>query len=261
EDGEGRGYVAAKQVDLSAWSPLLHAAGVTVADGSGRIEAWAQLRGHRVAAVTADAQLQGLWLQGASLAEGETPPRINVGNAQVRARWQAIDGGWRLDAPRLRIGDGDNAQSLDGLVVAAGRRQALLAQRIDAGPLLALAALSDRIAPGTRRWLLDTRPDAVLHDVTVAGVRGGALIAHARIEGLGFAAHGDAPGISGLSGVLDGDAEGLSFEFDPQATLRFDWLSGFGTPHDVQLAGRVAGWREGAGWRIATPALRIDGIG
>src|SRR3546814_1519946 len=111
---------------------------------------------------------------------------------------------------------------------------------------------SDRITPGARRWLLDARPDAVLHDVTVAGVRGGALTAHARIEGLGFAVQGDAPGISGLSGVLDGDAEGLSFKFDPQATLRFDWPSGFGTPHDVHLTGRAAGWREDAGWRIAT---------
>src|SRR3546814_14013475 len=45
------------------------------------------------------------------------------------------------------------------------------------------------------------------------------------------------------------------------ATLRFDWPSGFGTPHDVHLTGRVAGWREDAGWRIATPALRIDGTG
>src|SRR3546814_944931 len=73
---------------------------------------------------------------------------------------------------------------------------------------------------------------------------------------MGFAAQGDAPGISGLSGVLDGDAEGLSFKFDPQATLRFDWPSGFGTPHDAHLTGRVAGWREDAGWRNATPALR-----
>src|SRR3546814_21014763 len=79
EDGNGRGYFAANQVDLSAWSPLLHAAGVTVADGSGRIEAWTQLRGHRVAAVTADVQLQDLWLQGAPLAKGETTPRIDVG--------------------------------------------------------------------------------------------------------------------------------------------------------------------------------------
>src|SRR3546814_1265768 len=73
--------------------------------------------------------------------------------------------------------------------------------------------------------------DLVLHDVAAAGVRGGALTAHARIEGLGFAAQGDAPGISGLSGVLDGDAEGLSFKFDPQATLRFDWPSEIGRAH------------------------------
>src|SRR3546814_19283972 len=63
------------------------------------------------------------------------------------------------------------------------------------------------------------------------------------------------------SGVLDGYAEGLSFKFDPQATLRFDWPSGFGTPHDVHLTGRVAGWREDAGGRIAPQALRIDGTG
>src|SRR3546814_8240646 len=69
---------------------------------------------------------------------------------------------------------------------------------------------SDRITPGARRWLLDARPDAVLHDVTVAGVRGGALTAHARIEGLGFAVQGDAPGISGLSGVLDRSEEHTS---------------------------------------------------
>src|SRR3546814_19601615 len=63
EAGNGRGSFAANQVDLSAWSPLLHAAGVTVADGTGRIEAWTPLRGHRVAAGTADAQLPELWLR------------------------------------------------------------------------------------------------------------------------------------------------------------------------------------------------------
>src|SRR3546814_18886690 len=40
EDGNGRGYFAANQVDLAARSPLLPAAGVTVAAGSGRSEAW-----------------------------------------------------------------------------------------------------------------------------------------------------------------------------------------------------------------------------
>ena len=256
--GNGRAYVAARQVALAEWSPLLHAAGVTVADGGGRIEAWTTLRDHRVAGMIVDADLQALQLQGAAL-DGADAPRVAFGKVQLRGRWQAIDGGWRADAPLLRIGDGGDAQVLDGLVVAGGRRQALLAERIDAGPLLALVALSDRVAPGLRHWLLDAKPDVTLREVELAGARGGPLRAHARVEDLGFAAHGDAPGIGGLAGTLDGDADGLVFEFDPQATLRFDWPSGFGPPHDVQLRGRVAGWREGAGWRVETPALRVDG--
>ena len=259
DDGNGRGYVAAKQARLSAWSPLLHAVGVTVADGSGRIEAWTTLRGHRIAVATVDADLRALQLRGARLAPSDAAPQVAFGSVQLRGRWQTVEDGWRFDAARLRVGDGRDAQVLDGLVAAGGRRQALLASRIDAGPLLALVALSDRVAPGVRQWLLDGKPDAVLHDVALAGVRGGALSAHARIEGLRFATHGHAPGISGLGGTLDGDADGLVFDFDPKAALRFDWPSGFGPPHDVHLRGRVAGWRDGGGWRVETPALRIDG--
>src|SRR5690606_22873142 len=202
--------------------------------------------------------LQALQLQGATL-DAAKAPRAVFGKVRLRGRWRAIDGGWRADAPLLRIGGDADAQVLDGLVVAGGDRQALLAARIDAGPLLALLALSDRVVPELRHWLLEGRPDAVLHDVELAGARGGPLRAHARVEGLQFDAHGDAPGISGLAGTLDGDAGGLVFAFDPQATLRFDWPTGFGPPHDVKLRGRVACWREGAGWRVETPALRIDG--
>src|SRR3546814_15225040 len=96
EDGNGRGYFIANQVDLSAWSPLLHAAGVTVADGSGRSEAWTQLRGHRVAAVTADAQLQAMWPQGAPLPKGEPAPGIGFGGLHLPAASQQTDGGGRL---------------------------------------------------------------------------------------------------------------------------------------------------------------------
>ena len=261
--GDGRGYVSARKVDLDAWSPLLHVAGVAVDGGNGNVQAWAQLHDHRIQSLTVDAALQRVHLRGAALADaraGESP-QIGFDDLRLRARWQAEAGGWRLDAPRLRIGHNGQAQVLDGLLVAGGQRYALVAKRIDAGPLFAVAALSDRLLPGLRRWLVDSTPDAVLHDVQVAGRRGGTLQAHARIEDLRFASHGDAPGISGLSGTLDGDADGIAFDFDPKATFRFDWPRGFGPVHAVQLRGRVAGWREGAGWQVATPALRVDGIG
>src|SRR3546814_15711722 len=83
EDGNGRGYFAANKDDLSAWSTLLHAAGVTVADGSGRIEAWPQLRGPRVAALTADVHLPEQCVQAATSASGEKPPARQRGRLSL----------------------------------------------------------------------------------------------------------------------------------------------------------------------------------
>ncbi|HEY0503513.1 MAG TPA: YhdP family protein [Lysobacter sp.] len=186
---------------------------------------------------------------------------MSFARVEALARWRVIDGGWRADAKRLRIDSVGKPQTLDGLAVAGGQRYALLADRIDAGPLLAAAALSDRLAPGLRVWLQNTRPQVALADVEVAGVRGGALRAHARIDAFGFDAVGNAPGLSGLAGTFDGDADGFTMQMDPDSPMRFDWPRGFGVAHTVSLQGSVGGWREGNGWRIGTPALRVKGDG
>lgn len=256
--GDGRAYAAAEQADLAVWSPLLHIAGVSAEDGRGRAEVWAQLHAHRIAMVTIDAALDAITLRGAALANG-TIPRSRFDHLQARARWRLMRDGWRLDAPLLRIGSGPQAQTLDGLVVAGGTRYALLAQRIDAGPLLAIAALSDAMAPALRQWIVTTKPQAAGSDIEVMGARNGRLHASGRIDGLGFAAVGDAPGISGLGGELHGDSDGFTFAFDPKAPFRFDWPHGFAVVHPASLAGSVSGWREGSGWRIGTSALRARG--
>jgi uncharacterized protein (TIGR02099 family) len=260
--GNGRAWFAAKNADLSAWSPLLHAGGVTVSAGQGRAQAWAELHAHRVASVTVDAALDNLQLRGAPVPRAQlaSQPSSSVfGTLQARARWKALDGGWRVDASRLRIVNGKRTQALDGLVVAGGRRYGLLAREIDAGPLFATFALSDRIAPGLRAWLLATRPQATLRDVVVAGARGAAMHASGRVDGLAFAAVGNAPGLSGLSGTLEGDDRGVRFEFDPDRPLRFDWPAGFGVPHVFALHGQAAAWREDDGWHVSTSSLRLQG--
>ncbi|MGH8076571.1 MAG: YhdP family protein, partial [Lysobacter sp.] len=89
--------------------------------------------------------------------------------------------------------------------------------------------------------------------------RGGALHARARIDDFGFQPVGNAPGVHGLAGDVDGDADGFVMKLDPAAAMQFDWPRGFGVTHTVKLEGSVSGWREGAGWRIGTTALRIDG--
>lgn len=260
--GDGRAYAGAKTADLAAWAPLLRLAGVQVEAGRGRAEAWAELRRHRVAALTLHTALDGVALRGAKSQDARglvSVPRQRFEQVVARARWRTTADGWRFDAPVLRVGVGPAMQSLDGLALAGGRRYALAAQRIDAGPLLALAALSDRMAPGVRRWLLEARPSAVLQQVDVAGVRGGALRVQARIAGLAFAPVGNAPGLSGIGGRLRGDGDGFSLELDPAAAMRFDWPRGFSVAHEVTLHGTVGGWREGSGWRVGTDALRLRG--
>ena len=256
--GDGQAYAAAKRVDLAAWSPLLHVAGVTADGGGGDAQVWARLQAHRIAMVTIDATLDAVTLRGAALTDGAIP-RSRFEQLQARARWRLIHDGWRLDAQRLRIGKGQQAQVLDGLVVAGGARHALLAERIDAGPLLAVAALSDAMAPALRHWIVATRPRAIGSHIEVTGTRNGRLQARGRIDALGFDAVGNAPGISGLAGDLQGDSEAFTFAFDPGAPFRFDWPRGFGVVHPASLAGNVSGWREGAGWRIGTSKLRVRG--
>ncbi len=254
--GEGRGHLLARDADLAAWSPLLHFAGAAVDAGTGRAEAWIRLHAHRVSEVQVEGAFEGVGLRGAPFADGKSA-RVQLRSLGLRARWRAVAGGWRLDAPRLRIDDGA-ARVLDGLSLGGGQRTGLRARRLDIGPLLQLAALGDRMPAGLRRWLVDAAPRGTATDLVVAA-SGGALRVSARIDGVGFAPAGHAPGFTGLGGELRGDEAGFALRLDPRAPFRFDWPVGFGVPHPARLDGVVAGWREGNGWRVGTGALRVRG--
>ncbi|GAB3514437.1 YhdP family protein [Pseudoxanthomonas daejeonensis] len=258
DNGSGRTYFDLDTEALGAWAPLLHHGGIAPADGRGRVEAWAEMRGHRVVLATTRFQLRHVLFSGAPLADGQLP-QVRLDEVRGRARWRVTADGWRLDAPSLRVVDHRGAQTLDGLVLAGGKRFALLAEQVDATPLLAIAALGDGLSPSLRAWLVRAAPQAQLSALQVAGVRGGPLQAQGRIERLAFAAVGDSPGIDGLAGRFDGDGQGWELALDPRSALRFDWPSGFGVVHELQLDGRLLAWREGDGWEVATPALHLDG--
>lgn len=259
--GDGRAYAVAAKANVAAWSTLTRMAGVIAESGRGRAEAWADLRGHRVSQVTTVVALEGVGLRGRADGSSSAPasaiPRVRFERVEARARWRLVDGGWRFDAPRLRIGSGAQLQTLDGLMIAGGERYALHADRIDAGPLFAVAALSDRMSPGLRQWVKTAQPRASLQNIDVAGKRGGPMRAKARIASLGFAAVGNSPGVQGLAGDLEGDGDGFMLRLDPRSAMTFNWPRGFGVAHTVHLTGLVSGWRDGNGWRIGTPALRV----
>ncbi|MGI8561756.1 MAG: YhdP family protein [Luteimonas sp.] len=265
--GDGKAYLALRQADLAAWAPLLQAAGIGVEAGMGRAALWAELRAHRIAVVTLDADLRALRLRGApfpgSGVAGQVAPRLGLHGVQVRARWQTVEGGWRLDTPVLRMQREVDAPvaRLDGVVIAGGARRVLLADAMDAAPLLALAALSDRMPAGSRRWLQSARPGMTLQNVTVVGRGDGPLHVSARIDDLHFDSGGGMPGVSGIGGVLHGDGDGVVFEFDSGNKSRLDWPRRLSAPHEIVLRGRLVGWRNGEGWSVQAPSLRIDGDG
>ncbi|KQQ74649.1 hypothetical protein ASF73_09650 [Xanthomonas sp. Leaf131] len=259
DSGDGSAYAQADPADLAAWASLLQFGGMRVDGGGGRLQAWAQLRARRIASVSVDADLQQVQLSGTAL-PGDTARRtLAWERLQARARWQSIDGGWRVDAPLLRLGQAAKLQQLDGLSIAGGRRYAVVGKHVDVSGLIAAAALSDQLSPNLRRWLSLSKPQLRVADLQVAGEQGGALRAQGRIDELAFSPVGNAPGISGLRGQIDGDAQAIELDAAPDATVRFDWPTGFGVVHEIQLAGKIVGWREGAGWQVATPALRVQG--
>ena len=258
--GDGRLYAGMDDGDLDAWAPLLRMAGMAVDDGHGRAEVWAGLRDARIDSVVARLDLDGVGLRGAAGADG-VPLRVAFDEVAGGFDWLRTDDGWRLDVPRLRVATDEREWRSDGVAVQAGGHYALVAERIEAAPLLQLLALSDRLGPGTRDWLARADANAVLVDVAMAGADGVAPEGRARVESVRFAPVGDRPGLDGLAGELLADGGGLVFEFDPQASSRFDWPSGFGVVHEVALRGEVSAWRQDGGWQVQAPALRVDGDG
>lgn len=259
QQGDGQAWLAAAPADLSAWSSLLRFAGVSVAQGAGAARGWLQVHDNKVVSVTVDADLDGLVLAGAPFAEGAKAPSIRLQQVRALARWQQIAGGWRLDAPQLRIASEGRMQSLDGLLLVGGDDFALQGKQIDVTPLLRVAALGDQLSPQLRQWLYRARPVLRFSDVSIAGHRGGALRGHGELDEMAFAAIAGSPGLSGLRGHFEGDGQAVALTLLPGHTVKFDWPTGFGVLHELKLGGQLVGWREGAGWQIATPALRVQG--
>lgn len=256
--GNGRAYAGAARVELADWSALLQAGGVRVASGHGGARAWADLRGNRITRLVAQGGLDRVALDGARL-DGRTP-RLVFDRLDVLGGWQAGRDGWRATLPRLRLEQGDSKQALDGLALSGGGRFSLDARDVDIAPLLQAAALTDRLPAGTRRWIRNARPSGLVQALQLRQARGGAVI-DARLASVGFARVGSAPGLQGLAGRIRGGADGVEFDFDAHRPVRFSWPQAFGPDHVVRLDGRAVAWPEGAGWQVATPALRIGGDG
>lgn len=253
--GDGRVYAGSRQADLAELAGVLAWGGIAPQAGHGRAQAWATLKGLRVVAIRAVADLDGVVLRGSAPVPGQPVPVQALGPVALDAAWAGTIDAWQARAPRLRIGQ----QQLDGLALAGGHGLALRAAHVDIQPLLQLAALGDALPPGLRHWLRTARPAGALDEVEFAADGQGRLRARLRASGLRFEPVGNAPGLRGVGGWLLADQDGLRLRFDPGAQVVFDWPAGFGVPHAFTLDGEAVAWRDGDGWDVQTPGLAISG--
>ncbi|WP_127564445.1 YhdP family protein [Stenotrophomonas indicatrix] len=257
--GDGEAWVGADPVDFRAWAPLLAAGGMRLREGKGELNLWLTLRDFTPVALTTDSDLRDLRVEGAPM-PGVARPEMQLQRLQARLRWQRTEEGWALQVPRLRLQADGSQQQLDGLQLRVGKQMQVQAAAAQAGTALRALALSDRLDAGLRHWLYLAKPQLDVAQLQLRGQQGGPLWVQGELQSLAFASVGNSPGLRGLGGRFEGDANGFSLQLQPQRQLQFDWPTGFGVRHDLHLAGQIVGWRdEAGGWRIGTPAMRVEG--
>lgn len=261
--GDGRVHLSGSELDFGDWAPLLRWAGVRVGEGRGRIALWLALGDYRVQSIQAEAEVTAVRF------EGERPiplegaqqvalaPAVEVDRLRLGLRWWAGEGGWHLHAPLLRLQTGARDQVLDGFYLRGGGEVALVADQLQAGPLLALLALSDRLPDPLRRWLHLAAPELDVADLAVHR-RGDMLRGRATVSGLAVAPVDEIPGIAGLAGNLVLDQDGLRWILE-ESPVRLDWPPNLVAALDLRLRGELQAWRGETGWSVGTEGLRVQG--
>ena len=261
ERGDGRVYAGSRRIDLAGWSSLLRWQGAALVSGHGRAQSWLEMKEHRVVGVTNVSDLSDVALQAVSPA-ASAAKEVRFDRLRQRSRYVRAGDGWLLQVPELAWVQEGRETRMDGIALRReGERWAARAEHVALGPLLQIADLSDQLPTGVRHWLGRANPVGELEALVVRGTGKQVLSLEANAKALGFRSVGNAPGLEGLAGRLQGDGDALSMQLDPKARMIFDWPRGFGVPHPVTADGTVSMWREGEGVRVGTGDLHIQGGG
>lgn len=262
--GDGLLWVGADALQLAQWHEAFAALGAVPEQGTARVDVWASLRDRRVRELTARADLGQVRLRSSRplrLADGSSrPARVDFDRLQALGRWRVTRNGWQLSAPRLNVTKAGRTAQLDGLLLDVGERFLLTGPQLDLSPLASVLSLSDRVPARVRVFLEQAQPQAVLREVHIEGRRDGPLRGSLLLQQLQLHPFATRPGLSGLSGRLRFDERGGVLELGA-TPVRVDWPVGLRQPMPLQLAGKIAAWKQGAGWSFGSDALQLRGDG
>ncbi len=259
---DGSLWVGGKKLAMPVWSPLLKATGVTLRDGEGEANVWANLKAQRVTSLQTQADLKNVEIVSSKLLRLDTAkaisPDAKFDRVELNSKWFEQKGGWQFTAPLLRFHRDKKIAALDGLVIAGGERIILRAPQIDLQPAFTLLSLTDQLPENFRQWLVQASPTAQLSEVNLQGSRDGPWKGSVIVRDLNIEPAGTRPGLHGLQGRLQMDGDGGVFEVQP-GLVTLVWPVGFRQNIDFNLNGNLAFWRDGDVWTLGSSALHIRG--
>jgi uncharacterized protein (TIGR02099 family) len=258
-------WIGGDDIDLAPWSGLLGFAGAQIEQGRGRIQAWSTLQDRRVVSVQVEAALHDIDVSSrtAIAREGGTSllPHVDLASLWLSARMRKLPDGWECVAPRLRLRSKEGVEDiLDGIQLHDAQGIVLAAPSVDAGILMSIAMLSDRVPAGLREWITQAAPQIRLGALRVDLAPDGSLRGQARLDDASWLPVGDTPAIQGASGSLlfDHDAIALTFDKpDPEKhPFKLLWPPAFGAPVPLEIEGDLTAWRDGSEWTLESSDLR-----
>lgn len=244
----GRLYVQLDSADLAGWGTWLDIP-VELTRGAGAVRAWLTFSQNELAAITADVRLSGVLTR-----LREDLPELELDALTGRLGWKRIAAGFEFSAVKLALaGGGAVLPAADFLLRVTSDKQGVQHGELEANALNLepLVMLVDRlpIAEDVRVQLLRYSPQGRVHDVAVKWQ--GALpaperySARGRFEGLSFRQVDKVPGVSGLSGNVDGSDKGGTLHLSGQHA-KLDLPTVFAAPLAFDTLTAQLAWNRGA---------------
>ena len=244
----GRLFVQLQSDDLAAWGQWVDIP-IELTRGGGAVRSWLTFAQHELAEIIADVRVAEIRTR-----LRKDLPELELDSLSGRLAWKRVAGGYELSASRLELaGHGAALPAADFLVrvsddAQGARRGELHANALELAPLVMIA---DRLplADDVRAELIDYSPRGRLHDVVLKWQ--GALPSpqkysvRGRFEGLAFNRREKIPGVSGLSGNVDGTEKGGTLHLAGERTS-FDLPNVFANELQLDtLTAQVAWVRAG----------------
>jgi len=217
----GRLFLQLDHVDVGAWSPWVDVP-AEITRGTGALRSWLTFDRHALNELVADVRLSAVRAR-----LRKDLPEIELDTLGGRLAWKSTPDGFEVSGAKLGLsGGGAVLPAADFRVRARTDRQGvqhgeLNANALDLAPLVMLA---DRLPldDALRTELVALSPRGSVHDVAVrwtgAWPTPTSYSARGRFDALAFNPRGKLPGVSGLSGNIDGTEKGGTLHVAGQRT-------------------------------------------